>query len=59
MQWYALSGFANRRWYNKNQDGPLYILWGHRLYFPNYGVFISLKICFVLANNADPDEMPP
>ena len=27
------------------------------LYFPKYIVFISLKINFVLANSADPDEM--
>ena len=27
--------------------------------FLNYYVFISLKIVFILVNNADPDEMPP
>ena len=30
------------------------------LKFLNYGVFMSLKIVFILAaNSADPDEMPP
>ena len=28
------------------------------LYFPNNIVFLSLKIIFVLANSADPDDMP-
>ena len=37
----------------------MYILRGHRLSFPKNIVFHSLKIAFVLANNADPDEMPP
>ena len=40
-----------------SQDGPLYILRGHRLYFPEYIVFLSLEIDFVLENSADPDEM--
>ena len=35
----------------------LYILKGHRLYFPQKCI-ISLKIYFYLANSADPDEMP-
>ena len=39
------------------QDGALYILRGHRLKFPKNIVFLSLKIDFVLANSADPDEM--
>ena len=26
--------------------------------FPNNSIFLSLKIVFVLANSADPDEMP-
>ena len=34
-----------------HQDGPLYILRGHRLKFPNI-VFLSPKINFVLANSA-------
>ena len=42
-----------------SQDGPLYILRGQRLYFPKNVVFLSLKIDFVLANYADPDEMSP
>ena len=36
----------------------LCILRGRRLLFPQNIVFISLKIRFVLANSADPDEMP-
>ena len=35
----------------------LCILRGRRLLFPKTIVFISLKIHFVLANSADPDEM--
>ena len=31
---------------------------GHRLYFPNISVFLSLKILFVITNRVDPDEMP-
>ena len=31
---------------------------GRRLEFLNYDVFMSLKIAFILANSADPDEMP-
>ena len=27
--------------------------------FLNYGVFMSLKIVFILANSEDPDKMPP
>ena len=42
-----------------SQDGPLYILRGQRLYFPKNVVLLSLKIDFVLANYADPDEMSP
>ena len=38
-------------------NGPLYILRGCRLYFPNKTVFLSLKIVFVIANSVDPDEM--
>ena len=36
---------------------PLYILSGYRLKFPK-NVFIAQKIDFVLANSADPGEMP-
>ena len=35
----------------------MYILRGHRLYFPNKVVFLSLKIVFVVANSVDPDDM--
>ena len=38
-------------------DSPLYILRGHRSLFPKNIVFHSLKIHFVLANSADPDDM--
>ena len=41
-----------------SHNGPLYNLWCHGLYFPNNIAFLSLKINFVLANSADPDEMP-
>ena len=30
---------------------------GHRWNYLNYDVFLSLKIVFILANSADPDEM--
>ena len=38
-----------------SQDGPLYIL---RVEGYNKNVFLTLKIEFVLANSADPNEMP-
>ena len=38
-----------------SQDGPLYIMRGHRIYFPK--ILYYLSIDFVLANSADPDEM--
>ena len=31
---------------------------GHRLEFPNYDVFLSLKIVLTSAKSEDPDEMP-
>ena len=31
---------------------------GHRLKFLNYDAFMSQRIVFILANSADPDEMP-
>ena len=34
-------------------------LGGYRLHFPNNIIFLTLKIDFVKANSADPDEMPP
>ena len=40
-----------------SQDGPLYIFRTLRISFLNTVVFLSLKIDFVLANSADPDEM--
>ena len=40
-------------------DGPLYILRDDRLQFSKKKIiFFSLKIYFILANSADPDEMP-
>ena len=41
------------------QDDPLYILMGHRLYFPSDIIFLSLKIEFVLANSADCKNAAP
>ena len=32
---------------------------GHRYNFSNNYVLQSLKIVFIIANSADPDEMPP
>ena len=32
---------------------------GKRSKFLNYNVFLFLKIVFILANSADPGEMPP
>ena len=41
----------------QSQDGPLYILRGHRLQFLKNIVFLSLKkINFLWADSADPDE---
>ena len=38
-----------------SQYGPLIILSGHRLHFPNYDVVLSLK--YVLTRNVVPDEL--
>ena len=32
---------------------------GNRSKFLNYDVFLALEIVFILANSAEPDEMPP
>ena len=37
---------------------PIHILRGHRLKFSNNYVLQSLKIVFIFANSAGPDEMP-
>ena len=37
----------------------VFFLRGHRLKFQNFDEYMSLKIVLILANNADPDEMPP
>ena len=34
-------------------------LTGYGQKLQNYDVFLSLKIVFIIANSADPDEMPP
>ena len=39
-------------------DHPLHVLRGHRVPYPNYDVFLSLRIVFTLTNSVDPDEMP-
>ena len=31
---------------------------GHRSEFPNFDIFLSLKIVFTSAKSVDPDEMP-
>ena len=41
------------------QDGPLYFFEGLQVINLKRKRFLSLKIDFVLANSADPDEMPP
>ena len=41
------------------QKGPLYIFMGHRVMFPETFVFLFLKIYIIIANSADPDEIPP
>ena len=33
------------------------ILRGHRYKFLNFNKFLSLKVVFIIANSADPDEM--
>ena len=43
--------------WDEQWDGSLYISRGHRLDFPVLDVLQSLKIVFILANSADPDEM--
>ena len=40
-------------------DTQFCALRGHRLTFLKNNVGMSLKIVFILANSADPDEMPP
>ena len=42
-----------------SQDGPLYILRGLHVIISKNIIFLSLKIDFVIANSADPDEMQP
>ena len=39
-----------------SQDDLLYVLRGHRLYFPKNIFFLSLKINFALANSVVPIE---
>ena len=34
------------------------ILMGHKSTFLNFNIFLFLKIVYILANSADPDEMP-
>ena len=41
------------------QNGSLFIFRGHTLKFPEDFVFLFLKIYIIIANSADPDEMPP
>ena len=40
-------------------DSPLCVLRGHRSKFLNNEVVMFLKIVFIFANSADPDEMLP
>ena len=43
----------------EKNNGQLYILMGHSLYFRKKNhVFLSLKIVFVFANSTDPNQMP-
>ena len=39
-------------------DDPLFISRGHIFKFPSTPLFLSLKIVFVVANCAQPDEIP-
>ena len=50
--------FSQTYWYNKYRISIL-CLCGQRLKFLNCDAFMSLKIVFIFANSADPDEMPP
>ena len=45
--------------FDKAQSGwsIIYILRGHRLYFPQNIAFLFPKIVFVLTNSVDPDEV--
>ena len=43
---------------NKMELSIVYILRDHRSAFPNYDVYLSLRIFFYLTNSVDPDEMP-
>ena len=52
FQWILTSGFIQYTW-----DVPLYILRGHRVLFQKIKLILALKIDFVVANSADPDEM--
>ena len=42
-----------------NWNCPFCILRGCQTKFPQDDVFLSSKIILILANSADPDEMPP
>ena len=43
--------------FNAINDGQLYILRGHKLYFRKKKNILSLTIDFVLANSVDSDQM--
>ena len=43
--------------FNAINDGQLYILRGHKLYFRKRKCILSLPIAFVLANSVDSDQM--
>ena len=41
-----------------HENFPFCILKGNRLKFLNFNMFLSMKTVFILANSADPDDMP-
>ena len=43
--------------FNAINDGQLYILRGHKLYFRKKKIILSLTIDFVLANSVDSNQM--
>ena len=51
-------GFSNEHIDAMSMDCPFCILRGHRSNFLHFNIFLPLKIGFIFANTAGPDEMP-
>ena len=55
---FQTNGIFYKATYTKVRNVHCIYLWVTGYSFQKYIVFLSLKISFVLANSADPDEMP-